>query len=53
MDDTGVYIFKDDKKVAEARPVSMTDNDHVKRIRSPFTVTQLAEEERKGENKRA
>ena len=52
IDDTGVYIFKDDKKVAEAKPVSMTDNAHVKRVRSPFSVTQLAEEERKEENKR-
>lgn len=52
MDDTGVYIFKDDKKVAEAKPVSMTDNAHVKRVRSPFSVTQPAEEERKEENKR-
>ncbi len=52
MDDTGVYIFKDDKKVAEAKPVSMTDNAHVKRVRSPFSVTQLAEEERKEENNR-
>jgi len=52
MDDTGVYIFKDDKKVAEAKPVSMTDNAHVKRVRSPFSVTQPAEEERKEENNR-
>ncbi|ASS88869.1 IS481 family transposase [Caldifermentibacillus hisashii] len=52
IDDTGVYIFKDDKKVAEAKPVSMTDNAHVKRVRSPFSVTQLAEEERKEENNR-
>ncbi|MEN0648300.1 IS481 family transposase [Caldifermentibacillus hisashii] len=52
IDDTGVYIFKDDKKVAEAKPVSMTDNAHVKRVRSPFSVTQPAEEERKEENNR-
>lgn len=52
IDDTGVYIFKDDKKVAEAKPVSMTDNAHVKRVRSPFSVTQSAEEERKEENNR-
>ena len=52
IDDTGVYIFEDDKKVAEAKPVSMTDNAHVKRVRSPFSVTQPAEEERKEENNR-
>jgi len=52
IDDTGVYIFKDDKKVAEAKPVSMTDNAYVKRVRSPFSVTQPAEEEMKEENPR-
>ena len=52
LDDTGVYIFKDDKKVAEAKPVSMTDNAHVKRVRSTFSVTQPAEEEMKEENQR-
>lgn len=44
MDEKGVYIFEEDKKVAEAIPVSMTDNAHAKRIRSPFSMF-IAEEE--------
>ncbi|MEC1722552.1 helix-turn-helix domain-containing protein [Schinkia azotoformans] len=40
MDEKGVYIFEDDKKVAEAVPVSMKDNAHVKRVRSPFSMPQ-------------
>ena len=44
IDDTGVFIFEDNKKVAEAEPVSLSDNAHVKRVRSPFSLTQLAEE---------
>ena len=40
-DEHGVYIFEDDKKVAEALPVRMEDNAHVKRIRSPFTPTEI------------
>lgn len=43
IDDTGVFIFEDNKKVAEAEPVSLSDNAHVKRVRSPFSLTQLAE----------
>jgi putative transposase len=43
LDENGVYIFEDDKKVAEALPVSMQDNAHVKRVRSPFSLTQTAE----------
>jgi putative transposase len=43
LDENGVYIFEDDKKVAEAIPVSMKDNAHVKRVRSPFSLTQSAE----------
>ncbi|CAI9386112.1 MULTISPECIES: DDE-type integrase/transposase/recombinase [Bacillaceae] len=43
LDENGVYIFEDDKKVAEAIPVSMKDNAHVKRARSPFSLSQTAE----------
>lgn len=42
MDEKGVYIFEDDKKVAEAISVSMKDNAHVKRVRSPFSMPQSA-----------
>lgn len=37
LDNRGVYVFEEDKKVAEAIPVSLTDNAHVKRVRSPFS----------------
>jgi len=37
-DDHAVYVYEDDQKVAEAVPVSMEDNAHVKRTRSPFTL---------------
>ncbi|MCC3359540.1 IS481 family transposase, partial [Bacillus sp. REN16] len=40
MDEQGVYVFEDDKKVAEATLVSMEDNAHVKRVRSPFLLSQ-------------
>ncbi len=40
MDDQGVYVFEDDKRVAEATLVSMKDNAHLKRVRSPFSLTQ-------------
>jgi putative transposase len=43
LDEQGVYVFEDDKKVAEATLVSMKDNAHVKRVRSPFSVSQSAE----------
>jgi len=43
LDEKGVYIFEDDKKVAEATPVSMKDNAHAKRVRSPFSLSQKAE----------
>lgn len=38
LDEQGVYIFEEDKKVAEAIPVRITDNAHVKRVRSPFSM---------------
>lgn len=40
LDEQGVYIFEDGKKVAEATLVQMKDNAHVKRIRSPFSLPQ-------------
>ncbi|MCG7314788.1 DDE-type integrase/transposase/recombinase [Priestia flexa] len=43
LDDKGVYIFENDKKVAEATPVSMKDNAHAKRVRSPFSLSQTAD----------
>lgn len=39
FDESGVYIFENDQKVAEAKPVSFTDNAHVKRVRSPFLIS--------------
>ncbi|MBB2483568.1 Mu transposase C-terminal domain-containing protein, partial [Bacillus sp. APMAM] len=44
LDEHGVYIFEDNKKVAEAMPVSMKDNAHVKRSRSPFSLSQVDEQ---------
>jgi hypothetical protein len=43
LDEKGVYIFEDNKKVAEAIPVSMKDNAHVKRVRSPFLLSESTE----------
>ena len=43
FDEIGIYVFEDDKKVAEAIPVSMTDNAHVKRARSPFNLSEEME----------
>ena len=40
LDEHGVYVFEDDRKVAEATPVSMKDNAHAKRVRSPFALSQ-------------
>ncbi|RKJ67380.1 IS481 family transposase [Butyricicoccus sp. 1XD8-22] len=49
LDEKGVYIFEDDRKVAEAIPVNMQDNAHVKRVRSPFSLAQsTVEKEGKG-----
>src|SRR5690606_34782678 len=36
MDEHHVYVFEDSKQVAEAALVSMHDNAHVKRAKSPF-----------------
>lgn len=40
LDENGVYVFEENKKVAEATLVSMKDNAHVKRVRSPFSLSQ-------------
>jgi len=40
IDENTVYIFEDGKKIAEAIPVSMHDNAHVKRNQSPFAITE-------------
>lgn len=42
LDDKGVYIFENDTKVAEATLVSMKDNAHAKRVRSPFSLSSSA-----------
>lgn len=47
VDNQAVYIFEDDKKVAEASPVSLTDNAHVKRTRSPFALNIAGGQEEK------
>lgn len=43
FDEKGIFVFEDDQKIAEAVPVSMKDNAHVKRVRSPFTITEEME----------
>ncbi|PLR80004.1 IS481 family transposase [Bacillus canaveralius] len=43
LDEKGVYIFENDKKVTEATPVSMKDNAHAKRVRSPFSLSPTAD----------
>lgn len=45
LDENGVYIFEEDRKVAEAKLVSMKDNAHAKRVRSPFIKANHQEEE--------
>ena len=47
MDEQTVFVFEDGRKVAEAIPVSVHDNAHVKRkqLRSPFSVTAHQQEE--------
>lgn len=45
LDELGVYIFEEGKKVAEAVPVSMKDNAHVKRVRSPFAPSTVEKED--------
>lgn len=42
LDEKGVYIFENDRKVAEATLVSMKDNAHAKRVRSPFLLSPAA-----------
>jgi transposase InsO family protein len=45
MDEQKVYIFDEGKKVAEAVPVNMHDNAHVKRGQSPFAVADTSTKE--------
>ncbi|WP_080875216.1 IS481 family transposase [Oceanobacillus timonensis] len=45
FDEKGIFVFEDDQKVAEAVPVSMKDNAHAKRVRSPFTKREELEED--------
>ncbi|GKV65248.1 MULTISPECIES: helix-turn-helix domain-containing protein [unclassified Sporosarcina] len=39
IDEKGVYIYEEDKRVAEAILVNKEDNAHVKRVRSPFSLS--------------
>ncbi|WP_147060670.1 integrase core domain-containing protein, partial [Sporosarcina luteola] len=45
LDEKGVYIFEENQKVSEAKPVSMKDNAYAKRVRSPFIKADHREEE--------
>lgn len=45
VDEYNVYVFEEGKKVAEAKPVSLTDNAHVKRGQSPFALTESGSSE--------
>lgn len=45
MDDQAVYVFEDGNKIAEAKPVTMHDNAHVKRRQSPFAVSDTSHQE--------
>ncbi|MCQ6282957.1 DDE-type integrase/transposase/recombinase [Bacillus sp. EB600] len=50
MDDKGIYIFENDRKVAEATLVSMNDNAHVKRARSPFSLSKTVSMQEEQDN---
>ncbi|GAA0610876.1 hypothetical protein GCM10009001_30140 [Virgibacillus siamensis] len=39
LDEQAVYVFEDGERIAEASPVTMHDNAHVKRGPSPFAVS--------------
>lgn len=39
-DEYGVYVFEEAKQVAEAKPVLLSDNAHVKRGNSPFALSE-------------
>lgn len=43
IDEKGVYIYEEDKRVAEAILVNMEDNAHAKRVRSPFSLSPVEE----------
>lgn len=45
MDNQAVYIFEDGKKIAEANPVNMHDNAHIKRGQSPFAIPHATHQE--------
>lgn len=45
MDKQAVYVFEDGKKIAEAIPVRIYDNAHVKRGRSPFAISDTTRQE--------
>jgi transposase InsO family protein len=49
MDGQNVYIFEEGKQTAEAIPVNMHDNAHVKRGQSPFTLVDGIEEKKESE----
>lgn len=43
FDEQGVYLYEEDRRVAEAILVNQQDNAHVKRTRSPFSMKQKEE----------
>lgn len=45
IDEQAVYVFEDGKKIAEAIPVTIHDNAHVKRGQSPFAVSDSTRKE--------
>lgn len=40
LDENSVFVFEDNKKIAEAILVDINNNAHIKRVRSPFTLSQ-------------
>ena len=39
LNEQDVFVYEDGKEVAKLKPVCMTDNAHVKRNRSPFSIS--------------
>ncbi|WP_040203126.1 DDE-type integrase/transposase/recombinase [Neobacillus jeddahensis] len=44
LDEQDVFVYEDGKEVAKLKPVNMTDNAHVKRNRSPFSILESKED---------
>lgn len=43
LNEQDVFVYEDGKEVAKLKPVCMTDNAHVKRNRSPFSIPESKE----------